>query len=76
MSVTCESCRQPKNELIKHRSRLTGMDLFICRTCRDNKFEPRWAIILYGRRHGLAAVAEYINKHRYVGKEISARDFT
>jgi hypothetical protein len=46
----------------------------LCETCINNKFEPRWAIILAGRSNGSDSVREFILKKRYLGNEISASE--
>jgi hypothetical protein len=46
----------------------------MCQTCIDNKFEPRWIVILAGRTYGVDKVRDFILKRRYVGKEIFATD--
>lgn len=48
--------------------------LYMCQVCIDQKFEPRWVIILGGRQNGPESVRDYILKHRYVGKTISAEE--
>jgi len=69
----CQSCDKQKNELHVRKSRLIpGIRLILCQSCIDNKFEPRWIIILHGRQRGAYSVEEYITRHRYVGTEIKA----
>jgi len=46
----------------------------MCQTCIDDKLEPRWVIILAGRQKGSEFVRDYIIKHRYVGRPISAEE--
>jgi hypothetical protein len=71
--MLCYSCGKPKNELLPKKSAiLNGMTLFMCQTCIDAKFEPRYVIILGGRQNGAESVRDYVIKHRYVGKSIAA----
>jgi hypothetical protein len=73
--MLCYSCGKSKNELQPFRSSLIdGVSLFMCQTCIDSKFEPRWVVILAGRQNGAEYVREYIIKHRYVGRPISAEE--
>jgi hypothetical protein len=72
--MRCYSCDQPKNELNPKKSSLLGLNLLLCKKCIELKYEPRWIIILAGRKFGADSVREYIIKHRYVGKEISASE--
>jgi len=72
--ILCYSCNKSKNNLVVRKSALLTINLFICETCIDSKFEPRWVIILSGRQNGLDHIKEYILKKRYIGKEIAATE--
>jgi len=73
--MICYSCGKQKNELQpKKSSIMEGIQLFMCETCLEAKFEPRWVIILGGRQKGPAAVREYVVKRLYVGKIITAEE--
>lgn len=73
--MVCYSCGQPKHELNPKKSLLLpGVSLLLCKKCIELKYEPRWIIILAGRKFGATTVRDYIIKHRYVGKEISASE--
>lgn len=72
--VLCYSCNKTKNKLNVKRSSLFQINLLMCETCVNSKFEPRWAIILAGRQHGAESVREFILKKRYIGEEISASE--
>jgi len=73
--MLCYSCSKQKDQLHPYNSALLeGVNLFLCQLCIDNKFEPRWVIILAGRQNGSESVREYIIKHRYVGRSISAEE--
>jgi len=53
--------------------------MFLCNECFANKREPRFAIIMVGRKdsregQGLERIEEYLRLHRYVGDEILAKD--
>jgi hypothetical protein len=50
------------------------INLLICETCIDSKFEPRWIIILAGRQMGSEYVREFVVKKKYIGNEISASE--
>ncbi len=69
--LTCNSCDQPKNKLSLYNSKLLpGMKLYMCQTCLDAHYEPRWIIILAGRRYGANKVKEIILKEQYIGDHI------
>ena len=73
--MQCYSCGKQKNELHQRKSDIiVGVALFMCQTCIDSKFEPRWVIILAGRQNGTESVRDYIIKRRYVGETISAEE--
>lgn len=73
--MLCYSCGKQKNDLISKKSSLLhGINLFMCQTCIDNKFEPRWVIILAARSNDPTYVREYIVKRRYIGNEISGSE--
>jgi hypothetical protein len=73
--MLCYSCGKQKNELQPKKSDImVGATLLMCQTCVDSKFEPRWVIILCGRQKGPESVRDYIIKHRYVGKTITAEE--
>lgn len=73
--MICYSCGQPKSELTPKKSQLlSGVNLLLCKKCIELKYEPRWIIILSGRKYGPDKVRDYILKTRYVGKEISASE--
>jgi NMD protein affecting ribosome stability and mRNA decay len=73
--MVCYSCGKPKSELTTRKSSLlSGINLLLCKNCIESKYEPRWIIILAGRKSGPEKVRDYILKNRYVGKEISASE--
>jgi len=72
--ILCYSCNKNKNKLNLKKSSLLTINLLICETCIDSKFEPRWIIILAGRQMGSEYVREFVVKRRYVGNEISASE--
>lgn len=58
---------------------MVDLQLFLCNDCFTNKREPRFAIIMVGRKDskegkGLDRVEEYLRLHRYHGEEILAKD--
>lgn len=74
-SLICYSCSKQRAELFARKSALiSGVNLLMCQSCIDNKFEPRWTIILSARKFGADHVRDYIVKRRYVGREISANE--
>jgi len=72
--ILCYSCSKNKNKLHVRKSAVLAINLMLCETCINNKFEPRWAIILAGRSSGSDSVREFILKKRYLGNEISASE--
>ena len=73
--MLCYSCGKQKNDLISKKSSLLhGINLFMCQTCIEGKFEPRWVIILAARSNDPNYVRDYIVKRRYVGNEISGSE--
>jgi len=73
--MLCYSCGKQKNELHPCQSAiLEGINLFMCTLCMEEKFEPRWVIILAGRQKGADFVRDYIVKRRYVGRSIMAEE--
>ena len=72
--VLCYSCNKTKNKLSVKQSTLFNINLLMCETCINSKFEPRWAVILAGRQLGADSVREFILKKKYIGQEISASE--
>jgi hypothetical protein len=73
--MLCYSCGKTKNDLNSKKSTLLpGIILLMCSTCIENKFEPRWVIILAARRNDASFVRDFIVKRRYVGNEISGSE--
>lgn len=74
--LICQSCDEPKQALKRVNSRIaTEWSINLCHDCASNKFEPRYLLILAVRQFGMNKVVEdYIKNHKYVGKEISAKD--
>lgn len=72
--VLCYSCNKSKNELSAKKSMLLPINLLLCKSCTENKIEPRWIVIIAGRQFGPDHVKEYIAKKRYVGVEITASE--
>ena len=73
--MICYSCGKQKNELQPKKSAImNGIQLFMCQSCIDLKYEPRWVIILAGRQKGPEFVRDHIIKRLYVGKPISAEE--
>jgi len=73
--MLCFSCSKQKDQIHPCLSNiLEGVNLFMCQSCIDDKYEPRWVIILAGRQKGAEYVRDYIIKHRYFGRPISAEE--
>ena len=72
--VLCYSCNKSKNELSAKKSLLLPINLLLCKSCSENKLEPRWIIILAGRQYGSDHVKEHIAKKKYVGVDITASE--
>jgi hypothetical protein len=72
--ILCYSCNKTKNKLSVKRSVLLPINLLMCETCINEKYEPRWLIIIAGRQFGSDHVKELILKRKYVGDEISASE--
>ena len=62
--LLCYSCNKNKNKLNSKKSSLLNINLMMCETCIDAKFEPRWVLILAGRQFGAEHVKEFIQKKR------------
>jgi hypothetical protein len=72
--VLCYSCNKSKNELSLKKSVILPINLLLCKTCFENKFEPRWTVILAGRQYGSEHVKDFISKKKYTGPEITASE--
>ena len=72
--VLCYSCNKSKNELTAKKSLIMPINLLLCKSCTENKIEPRWIIILAGRQYGTEHVKEYIAKKKYIGLDITASE--
>lgn len=73
--MVCTICRKHKAELRARKSKLMpGMQMFLCNSCFTNNYEPRFLVIMVGRRDGVEAIADYLKRHRYVGDDILASD--
>ena len=74
--LLCQSCGEQKMSLQRTKSSLIKeMDLTMCATCIDKKYEPRFIIILSARSYGMNdAIKRIISDRRYVGEVIAASD--
>lgn len=72
--ILCYSCNKTKNKLNAKRSALLPINLLMCETCINSKFEPRWVVILAGRQYGMDYVKEFVIKRKYIGNEITASE--
>jgi hypothetical protein len=71
--MDCAICNKPKDKVIPTAS-LLGSEIFACRTCITQGYQPRWAIIIAARTYGRAAVWQYIEKDKYYGDKITAKE--
>lgn len=69
----CHSCDQPKFSLEPRKSKVTGMDILICRTCIEKGFEPRHLLIIaYGGTDQMRKKAtKFIKDGLYIGDAIA-----
>jgi hypothetical protein len=72
--ILCYSCNKSKNKLNAKKSVLLPINLLMCETCINEKFEPRWVIILAGRQNGSEVVRDFVLKKKYIGNEITASE--
>jgi hypothetical protein len=72
--ILCYSCNKTKNKLNAKKSVLLPINLLMCETCINSKFEPRWVVILAGRQNGMDYVKDFVVKRRYIGNEIAASE--
>jgi len=72
--ILCYSCSKTKNKLNAKRSNLLPINLLMCESCINSRFEPRWVVILSGRQNGMEHVRDFVLKKRYIGNEISASE--
>lgn len=73
--MMCSTCKENKNELHPKKSKIAaGMVLLQCNDCIKEKREPRYLIIIYGRKSGFDYVSDFIKYRRYVGAEILASE--
>ena len=72
--ILCYSCSKSKNKLSVKRSSLFAINLLMCETCINEKLEPRWLVILSGRQNGSDSVKDFIQRHKYLGPEITASE--
>lgn len=73
--MKCSCCGEQKFSLQSKKSALIrGTSFQMCKTCIKEGKEPRYAVILAGRRHGSDFVSDYIVKRRYCGETILAEE--
>lgn len=73
--MVCNSCREVKARLNERKSHiLSGVVVYVCDTCEEAGYEPRWAVILGARTLGIEAVRDYVVNHKYVGKDITGSE--
>jgi hypothetical protein len=71
----CAVCAKNKFQLRRRISKLSGQQMFVCNDCFENKYEPRWLIIITGQEEGgMEKIADYLLHHKYIGDEIPAAD--
>jgi hypothetical protein len=74
--LVCNSCSEPKHNLESRKSKVTGMDIMICKTCIEKGFEPRQLLIIaYHSGEVMRKRAyRYIKNHLYVGEIIALNE--
>ena len=69
----CTSCRTESRKLNATSSKLMPSMLFLCETCRKLGYEPRSFVVL-AAKEGNKLAASYIKGHKFVGKDILAKE--
>jgi hypothetical protein len=72
--ILCYSCNKSKNKLNVRKSSLMPINLLMCETCINSKFEPRWLVVISGRQNGPDSVKDIVLKRRYIGNDITAEE--
>jgi len=73
--MTCSSCKKEKNQIHAKKSAIIKeVTNFMCQSCIDAGYEPRYMIILGGRSFGVDHVRHFVAKRLYIGNEISASE--
>lgn len=73
--MTCTCCGKERHEVHAGKSRLMpDVKVLRCNECQANKREPRYIIIIHGRRHGIESVIKVIKERRYCGNEIAVSE--
>ena len=72
--ILCYSCNKTKNSLSVKRSSLLPINLLMCESFIESRFEPRWVVILAGRQFGPDCVKDLVLKKKYHGSEIAASE--
>jgi hypothetical protein len=71
--VICTSCEAAGEQFIPTPSKLMpGVTLYLCNICFHRGVEPRFAVVLTGRKQGIDRIAGYLLNHKYVGNDILA----
>lgn len=70
----CAVCKKNKFQLRNRKSKLNGQPMFVCNDCFNNKYEPRWLVIITAQDEGIEAVSDFLVNHKYVGEPIPASD--
>lgn len=50
--------------------------MYLCNDCVTRKYEPRWLVIMAGRKYGAEYVKDYLRPKRYHGKDILLSEVT
>jgi hypothetical protein len=69
----CFSCDQPKYSLEPRKSKVTGMNILLCKTCIENGYEPRQLLVIayYSGDKMREKAIRYIKGNLYVGETIT-----
>lgn len=69
----CTSCKGSARKLNATKSRLMPTMIFLCDNCRKLGYEPRSLVVLAARNRNARANI-FVKAHRFIGKEILAKE--
>ena len=74
--MTCQSCEQVKAKLqIVQSEIIPSLSLKLCASCKFDKLEPRFVIILAARSGGREEkIRGVVRERRYLGKDITLHE--
>jgi uncharacterized CHY-type Zn-finger protein len=70
--IKCHVCDMQKHELEKYKSKVTNMEMFICKTCKQSGLEPRYMLIIGFNSGGTMRekAKKFIKNRQYLGDTI------